>query len=178
MAYWQGEAVEAQVLRSQLQARLPEYMVPSAYVRLAQWPLTPNGKLDRGSLPAPEGDAHAREAYAAPEGEIEQALAGLWSELLGVERVGRHDHFFALGGHSLLLVRLQATIERRLQHRLSLVDLFTHPSVADLAAFIRDGERDSGRLLDSDRRGEQRRDALRRRRGRSESAQQQIEVED
>ncbi|WP_052250850.1 non-ribosomal peptide synthetase [Xanthomonas sacchari] len=136
VAYWQGEAVEAQALRSQLQARLPEYMVPSAYVRLAQWPLTPNGKLDRGSLPAPEGDAHAREAYAAPEGEIEQALAGLWSELLGVERVGRHDHFFALGGHSLLAVRLQARVHERLQVEWPLREVFAEPTLAGQARRI------------------------------------------
>ncbi|MBX9399679.1 non-ribosomal peptide synthase/polyketide synthase [Lysobacter sp. BMK333-48F3] len=183
VAYWLGEAADAASLRSQLQSRLPEYMLPSAYVHMERWPLTPNGKLDRAALPAPEGEAHARQAYEAPQGEVEQALAQLWTQLLGVERIGRHDHFFALGGHSLLLVRLQAMIERRLQRRLSMVELFTHTSVAQLAAFVRDGERDAGRLADSDRRGEQRRDALRRRRGRraaaeDAAAEHEIELED
>ncbi|WP_162253698.1 phosphopantetheine-binding protein, partial [Lysobacter sp. Root690] len=119
-----------------------------------------------------------RQVYEAPEGEVEQALSQVWSELLGIERVGRHDHFFALGGHSLLVVRLQAMIERRLQHRLTMVELFTHTTVAQLAAFIRDGDREAGRLTDSDRRGEQRREALRRRRGRRASAEHEIELED
>ncbi|PMQ04701.1 Tyrocidine synthase 3 [Dyella sp. AD56] len=111
VAYWQGEeSTTATTLRHHLQGRLPGYMVPSAYVRLDAWPLTPNGKLDRSALPAPEADALIREAYAAPMGEVEEALSQLWSELLGVDRVGRHDHFFALGGHSLLLVQLSLRV--------------------------------------------------------------------
>ncbi|MCK1416703.1 MULTISPECIES: non-ribosomal peptide synthetase, partial [unclassified Bradyrhizobium] len=90
----------AGTLRTHLGARLPEYMVPSAFVRLAALPLTPNGKLDRKALPPPEDDAYARAAYEAPRGEIEIALAQIWAELLGLERVGRHDNFFELGGHS------------------------------------------------------------------------------
>ncbi|MCC7248489.1 MAG: hypothetical protein IT473_07695, partial [Lysobacter sp.] len=127
------------------------------------WPLTPNGKLDRGALPAPGDEARVRERYTAPEGALEEALSSIWSELLGVARVGRDDHFFALGGHSLLAVRLQATIERRLQQKVTLVDLFTHTTIAQLAAFLRDGGRDAGRLDDSERRGEQRRQSLQQR---------------
>jgi acyl carrier protein len=153
-------------------------MVPSAYVRMEAWPLTPNGKLDRLALPAPEAGALARDTYAAPEGELEQALAQLWSDLLSVERIGRHDHFFALGGHSLLAVRLQAMIERQLGHRLTMVDLFMHTTVAQLAAFIRDGNCDVGRLADSERRGEQRREALHRRRGRRVLSDRAAELED
>ncbi|RJT11750.1 hypothetical protein D3227_41040, partial [Mesorhizobium waimense] len=67
---------------------------------------TPNGKLDRKALPSPADDAYARRAYEAPRGAVETALAGIWQELLGVERVGRHDHFFELGGHSLMAVQL------------------------------------------------------------------------
>ena len=106
MAYWVGEAeAGAEALRGHAGERLPEYMVPAAYVRLEQLPLTPNGKLDRRALPSPEGDAYARRGYEAPQGETEEALAEIWSEVLGVERVGRRDHFFELGGHSLLVVR-------------------------------------------------------------------------
>ncbi|MDN7728338.1 non-ribosomal peptide synthetase, partial [Burkholderia gladioli] len=89
-------------LREHLAARLPEYMVPAAFVVLDALPLTPNGKVDRRALPEPDDDAFAQAQYEAPQGETEQTIAALWAELLGVERVGRHDNFFALGGHSLL----------------------------------------------------------------------------
>ena len=164
VAYWVGEdSIEASTLRGWLEGRLPSYMVPMAYVQLEAWPLTPNGKLDRSALPAPGESARVCEAYTAPEGELETALASIWSELLGVSQVGRDDHFFALGGHSLLAVRLQAMVERRLQQRVTLVDLFRHTTIAQLAAFLRDGGRNVGRVDDSDRRGEQRRHALQQR---------------
>ncbi|KAG9578483.1 hypothetical protein KCV01_g16546, partial [Aureobasidium melanogenum] len=95
-----GDPIPA--LRAQLAERLPDYMVPSAFVVLDALPLTPNGKLDRKALPAPDDEAYARERYEAPEGAVETTLATLWQDLLGVEKVGRHDNFFALGGHSLL----------------------------------------------------------------------------
>ncbi|WP_186158098.1 hypothetical protein, partial [Burkholderia gladioli] len=83
-------------IRDHLAAQLPDYMVPTAFVRLDALPLSPNGKLDRRALPAPDSSALARQVYEAPQGEIECALAEIWAELLGVERVGRHDSFFAL----------------------------------------------------------------------------------
>ncbi|EQB97863.1 hypothetical protein B738_28397, partial [Photorhabdus temperata subsp. temperata M1021] len=88
-------------LRTRLSALLPDYMVPAAFVRLEAFPLTPNGKLDRRALPAPDEAAFARQAYEAPQGETEAALAAIWRELLGIEHISRHDNFFALGGHSL-----------------------------------------------------------------------------
>ena len=122
-------------LRAHLAARLPEYMVPAAYVRLDALPLTPNGKLDRKALPAPEDTAYARRAFEPPQGEIEQTLARIWSELLGVETISRHDHFFELGGHSLLAIPL---LERLRQLNLSAAvrDLFTAPVLADFAATL------------------------------------------
>ena len=93
-------------MRSHLAATLPEYMVPSAYVRLERMPLTPNGKLDRKALPAPEGDAYVLPRVRGAGGRPKSTLAALWAELLQVERVGRQDNFFELGGHSLLAVRL------------------------------------------------------------------------
>ncbi|WP_017902380.1 amino acid adenylation domain-containing protein, partial [Pseudomonas asplenii] len=122
-------------LRGHLQAVLPEYMVPAAYVQLDALPLTPNGKLDRKALPAPDAGALISREYEAPQGETENLLAQLWAELLKVERVGRHDHFFELGGHSLLAVTL---IERMRQIGLSadVRVLFGQPTLSALAAAV------------------------------------------
>jgi amino acid adenylation domain-containing protein len=133
--------VEVDALRAHLGAKLPEYMVPAAYVRLDALPLTPNGKLDRKALPAPEGDAYARRGYEAPVGETEQALAEIWSELLGVERVGRWDHFFELGGHSLLAVRVISRVRQVLGAEVAIGDLFERPALADLARTIENAAR-------------------------------------
>src|SRR5439155_23842837 len=99
-------------LRAHVAAALPDYMVPAAFVRLDALPLTPNGKLDRRALPAPDRDAFAHQAYEAPQSELEIALASIWSELLGVERISRHDSFFDLGGHSLLAVPMIERLRR------------------------------------------------------------------
>jgi aryl carrier-like protein len=127
--------VEVQALRGWLGALLPEHMVPAAYVRLEALPLTPNGKLDRKALPSPEGDAYARRGYEAPAGETEATLAEIWSELLGVERVGRRDNFFELGGHSLLIVKLIERMRRRRLH-VEVGALFTRPTIAELAQAV------------------------------------------
>nr|WP_036774510.1 non-ribosomal peptide synthetase [Photorhabdus australis] len=119
-------------LRNHLNARLPDYMIPVAFVCLDEFPLTPNGKLDRRALPAPGKEAFARQVYAAPQGEMETVLATLWRELLGIEQISRHDSFFALGGHSLLGVRM---IERLRQLGLTLAarNLFQSPVLLELA---------------------------------------------
>ncbi|WP_284332731.1 amino acid adenylation domain-containing protein, partial [Dyella flagellata] len=123
-------------LRAHLSERLPDYMVPSAFVLLDALPLTPNGKLDRKALPAAGGEVYARQAYAAPQGAIEQTLAQLWQELLGVEHVGRQDNFFALGGHSLLAVRLLSRLRSVLRMDLPLSRFFATRTLADLADAI------------------------------------------
>ncbi|RSZ60356.1 non-ribosomal peptide synthase/polyketide synthase [Massilia atriviolacea] len=121
-------------LRLHLAGRLPEYMVPAAYVCLDALPLTPNGKLDRRALPAPEDGAFGTRAYEAPQGPVEAALAALWSELLQVERVGRRDHFFELGGHSLLAVQMISHLRQRLGLEAALSDLFAQPLLHAFAA--------------------------------------------
>jgi aryl carrier-like protein len=132
VAYLTGSA-EPEGLRAHLAAELPEYMVPSAYVRLESMPLTPSGKLDRRALPAPEAGAYLSRAYEAPSGEAETKLAAIWSELLKVEQVGRNDNFFELGGHSLLAVTLVERMRRQGLH-VDVRDLFTAPTLAELAA--------------------------------------------
>jgi amino acid adenylation domain-containing protein len=129
VAYIVGEAAP-EALRAHLGSRLPEYMVPAAYVPLDALPLTPNGKLDRRALPAPEAHAYGTRAYEAPQGEIEVLLARLWGELLGIERIGRHDSFFALGGHSLLAVQLSSRIRLALGLEVPLAELFAQPTLA------------------------------------------------
>jgi len=103
-------------LRDFLQGKLPDYMMPSIFVMLDTLPLTPNGKVDRRALPSAEGLTHdLQEGYIAPRTLVEDALAGIWGELLGVERVGMHDDFFDLGGHSLLATRLISRVRERFQ---------------------------------------------------------------
>jgi amino acid adenylation domain-containing protein len=126
----------AEDLRAYLGASLPEYMVPAAYVKLDRMPLTANGKVDRKNLPAPESDAYALHGYEAPVGEIESTLATIWAELLKIERVGRHDDFFALGGHSLLATRIVARLKDSLNAEVSLRQLFDTPTVASLSSAI------------------------------------------
>ncbi|HEX6372652.1 MAG TPA: amino acid adenylation domain-containing protein, partial [Longimicrobium sp.] len=124
---------DTDALRAHLAERVPAYMVPAAYVRLDAFPVTPNGKVDRKALPAPEGDAFALRGYEAPAGETEQAVAAIWAELLGTDRVGRGDDFFALGGHSLLAVRVASRVRQALGVDVSLGDLFERPVLADFA---------------------------------------------
>ncbi|WXK34527.1 non-ribosomal peptide synthase/polyketide synthase (plasmid) [Mycetohabitans rhizoxinica] len=135
VAYVRAEPDDAlaNTLHVHVAARLPDYMVPAAFVRLDAWPLTPNGKLDRRALPAPHDDALVRQVYEVPQGEFETALAAIWAELLGVERVGRHDSFFALGGHSLLAMRLMSRVRDVLGVELAIRTLFEVPTLAGLA---------------------------------------------
>ncbi|WP_353888300.1 condensation domain-containing protein, partial [uncultured Pseudomonas sp.] len=128
--------LEPEGLRAQLQAHLPEYMVPVAFVALPALPLTANGKLDRRALPAPERTALFEVGFEAPVGELEQALAQLWAELLQVERVGRHDDFFRLGGHSLLAMRMVSQVRVRLGAELSLAALFAAAQLTSVARHL------------------------------------------
>ena len=129
--------VDAGALRAHLQRRLPEYMVPSAFVFVDRFPLTANGKLDRAALPAPE--AEAGRAYRGPRTPAEEILCALFAEVLGVSRVGIDDNFFALGGHSLLATRLISRIRATLDVELAIRSLFEAPTVEGLARRLEEG---------------------------------------
>ncbi|MCP3105513.1 amino acid adenylation domain-containing protein, partial [Myxococcus sp. K15C18031901] len=130
-----GAAPEVVSLRDFLKQRLPEYMVPAAFVPLDAIPLTPNGKVDARALPAPEASALAT-PYEAPVTPTEERLAAVWSEVLGVERVGRNDNFFELGGHSLLATQVVSRVRSVAEVELPLRELFESPTVAGLAARV------------------------------------------
>jgi amino acid adenylation domain-containing protein len=136
VAYLVAEQIDTEVMHAHLRACLPDYMLPAAYVRMDALPLTPSGKLDRRALPAPQDDAFAKRPYEAPDGPLEQALAALWRELLGIERIGRRDSFLDLGGHSLLAVRLAAAIRRTLHCDIPIRSLFAQPTLQQMACLV------------------------------------------
>ncbi|KAF9208719.1 hypothetical protein BGZ49_007793 [Haplosporangium sp. Z 27] len=123
-------------LRSYMSSCLPEYMVPAVFVHLDTLPLTSNGKLDLTSLPVPDSDSFTYETYVAPQGEIENAVAHIWTELLHVDRVSRNDNFFALGGHSLLAVRMITQVQSLLGFKTTLGAVFEAPTIAELVPRI------------------------------------------
>ncbi|KAK9763050.1 hypothetical protein K7432_010635 [Basidiobolus ranarum] len=119
-------------LRDLIAANLPDYMLPAAFVRLNTLPLTSNGKVDRKALPAPDREDFTQKSYEAPQGEIEATLTKIWTELINLDEIGRHDNFFSLGGNSLLAVQM---IERlsRLNLKISIRTLFEKPTLCELA---------------------------------------------
>ncbi|KOG33449.1 non-ribosomal peptide synthetase [Streptomyces resistomycificus] len=129
----EGTAPHTDALRAHLTGRLPDYMVPSAVVRLDRLPLTPNGKLDRAALPVPSVQSGSR----APRTPREEALCGLFADVLGLPAIGLDDSFFGLGGHSLLALRLIGRIRDTLGADLTLRDLFEAPTPAALAGLLR-----------------------------------------
>jgi amino acid adenylation domain-containing protein len=134
-------------LRAHLRTQLPGYMVPASYVRMDHWPLTPNGKLDRAALPAPEHAAEfGGEGFVAPRTPTEELLAGIWGQLLSQRDVGAHDDFFSLGGHSLLAIQVMGRMRQVFGVDLPLRSLFEMPVLSDLARQI-DLARRSGAQL-------------------------------
>ncbi len=165
-----AEPVAPEELRDHLRAALPAWMVPASLVVVDRLPLTPNGKVDRRALAerAPALRPASGVAPAPPRTELERTLAAAWAELLGLERVGLDESFFDLGGHSLLLARLQAVLTERLGREVPLLALFEHPTVAALAAYL---ERAAAPAVqeapaDTREREERRREALDRQRRR------------
>ncbi len=132
-----GAGVVSGDLRSYLKSRLPEYLIPSAFLLLDALPLTPNGKVDRKALPAPDSMRRLEgETYVAPRNAVEEALSGIWAELLGIERVGVFDNFFELGGHSLLATRLLSSLRKIFRQELALREVFEAATIARLAEIL------------------------------------------
>jgi acyl carrier protein len=128
--------VQTEMLISHLRGKLPQYMVPSLWVRLESLPLTPNGKIDRKALPEPETSDLISEQYVAPQTQVEQSLANIWKELLHIEKVGIRDNFFKLGGHSLLARRMVSHIERNLAVSVPIHILFQLNTIGELGKYL------------------------------------------
>ncbi|WP_437669410.1 amino acid adenylation domain-containing protein [Sorangium sp. So ce131] len=161
-------------LRDFVQQRLPDYMHPSAIVLLDALPLTGNGKVDREALPAPDELRPAGAPIVAPRGSLEERLAALWQDVLGLERVSVHDNFFDLGGHSLLLMRLHERIRDAFGSDLSIVDLFARPTITALAAFLASGGGAGGErneISEADARAMKQREILKRKKLAAKSRQ-------
>jgi acyl carrier protein len=134
-------------LREFLKPKLPDFMIPAAFVPLNSFPLTPNGKVDRNRLPRPtEARPELPKAYASPRTSLEKSISTIWQDLLHVERVGLHDNFFDLGGHSLLVVQAHARLQETLGITLPVVRLFQFPTISTLANALSD--RESTRSID------------------------------
>jgi len=124
-------------LRAFLATKLPEYMIPSAFVMLDKLPLNANGKVDRKALPAPD-DARPdlATAFIAPQGELEEFIAAQWRDLLRLARVGSRDNFFDLGGNSVMIVQIHHRLKQHLQRDIPLIALFQYPTIDTLAQFL------------------------------------------
>jgi len=169
VAYLRADAgFSTERLREWTATRLPEHMVPAHFMTVDEFPLTPNRKVDRKALPAPTQNTlrERTEVFVAPENEIEQKIAEIWSRVLGVPQIGAKDNFFALGGHSLLAVQAHREIKQALSStKISITDIFRFPTLAALAAHLDDKPRDTPEAAaESAERAQMRADAMSRRR--------------
>jgi amino acid adenylation domain-containing protein len=172
VAYTAGDgahAPPAAELRAHLRERLPDYMVPAAFVAMDALPLSQNGKVDRKALPAPQAGARA---VSQPQSTAERRIARVWQEVLGIGSVGVEDNFFEVGGHSMLVARMQEALRAALDRDVSVVELFQYPTVGALAAHL-DSTADptaapapAAEAAQGSERGSSRREMMRRQRGR------------
>jgi non-ribosomal peptide synthase protein (TIGR01720 family) len=135
-AHEDGGGVKWDAVRAYLRERLPDYMVPSAFLELAAIPVTPNGKVDRRALPEVQAERQLSESFVAPRSALESQIAAVWREVLGIQQVGIRDNFFDLGGHSLLLMKVHANLLETLGRELPIVALFEHPTIEALARHL------------------------------------------
>ncbi len=123
-------------LREHLSKNLPEYMIPAYFINLDKLPLTANGKVDRKALPEPDGSISTGAEYVAPSSEIEEKLVNIWSEVLGIEKIGINDNFFELGGHSLKAINISAKISKELNVSVPLREMFKTPTIKGIANYV------------------------------------------
>ena len=138
------QAVSSRQMREFLHEKLPEHMLPSVFVVLDAFPLTPSSKIDRRALPAP-GSTELSEGYVAPRTELEEVLAGIFSEVLRAERIGVFDDFFELGGHSLLATQIASRVRETLHTELPVRKIFEEPTINGLARLMVEDESEPGR---------------------------------
>ncbi len=131
-----NEELQVNTIKEHLLKELPEYMLPSYYIRLEKLPLTPNGKLDRNALPEPDGSISTGVAYEAPTNSIEKSIAAIWQDILSLDRAGLDDNFFDLGGHSLSLIKVHNEIDKIYPGITKITDLFAKPTIRKIAELI------------------------------------------
>ena len=161
---WQGSLVRERVpqLRDFLKEKLPEYMVPTAFIFLDALPLTPNGKVNRRVLPLPESYSTHNNLYVAPETELQQTIASTWQTVLDLEKVSINDNFFDLGGHSLLISQVNAQLREKLQRDISVVEMFQYPSISLLAKHLSQEQQEQHSFKEIHNRSEKQKLALNR----------------
>ncbi|WP_145052124.1 non-ribosomal peptide synthetase [Paenibacillus xylanexedens] len=134
-----ANAVLVNELREYMKPKLPQFMLPAAWVVLEQFPVTPNGKVDRKALPEPTpSELYSAQDYVAPRHPVEEMLAGIWSDVLGLQRIGAHDHFFELGGHSLLATQIVSRVKKLFGIEYPLAQVFQRPMLSQMAKSIRE----------------------------------------
>jgi acyl carrier protein len=159
-------APESSQLREFLADQLPDYFIPSTFVTLGELPVTPNGKIDRKSLPAPNPTGSRKTGgQTLPRSDTERAITDIWRRVLATDSIGVHDNFFDIGGHSLLLAEVQVQLEQKFQRKISMIDLMQFPNVASLAAQLNHDAKDLAAVATRIQvRATQQRDAKHRRR--------------
>ncbi|BAY81647.1 peptide synthetase [Calothrix parasitica NIES-267] len=130
-------------LREFMQDKLPGYMIPSNYMMLEEFPLTPNRKIDRKALPTPEINRPNLDNYVIPSSEIEREIAQIWQQVLQVDKIGIHDNFFDLGGHSLSMVKVHSQLREKFDSHIPLVEMFRHPTISALVGYFSNPDNDN-----------------------------------
>jgi amino acid adenylation domain-containing protein len=149
------QSVSVSALRKGLKEKLPEYMVPNAFVMIEKFPLSPNGKIDRRSLPSPAGlRPELESAFVPPRTEIERTITAIWQGVLQLEKIGVNDNFFDLGGHSLRMAQVHSRLREKLQRDLSMLEMFKYPTITSLAHYLSQGEGEQRSLNKNDDRAE------------------------